>query len=77
MADATTQSSAMNWFDAINAAALTWYGVYQQGQAAQGTGVTVGPTRTGGFAVSATNPWPAVIIIGVIVIGAVYVYKKA
>lgn len=65
-----------DWFDRINTAAITWYGVYQgQQPATTNPTATITPLRTGGLSASIS---PAMLFLGAaVIIGAVYVYKKA
>jgi hypothetical protein len=68
-----------DWFDRINAAALTWYGVYAQQQpapvgGAQSSSASIGTTASG---VSASVSLPVLIVGAVVILGAIYVYKKA
>jgi hypothetical protein len=73
--DTTAQTTGIDWsgwFDRVNGAALTWYGIYQQNQPAT-TQPTIQPTRGGGLTISL----PLLIVGAVVVIGAVYIYKKS
>ena len=66
------------WFDRINSAGLTWYGVYAQNQPAPVGGTTptasIGATGSG---VSASVSMPVLIVGAIVVLGAIYVYKQA
>jgi len=71
-------NSTSDWFDRINTAALTWYGVYAQNQPAPTTGAgsaSVTFPRTGGVAASISLP---VLLVGAaVILGAIYVYRRA
>jgi hypothetical protein len=75
----TTNGGWSDWFDRINTAALTWYGVYAQNQPAP-VGTTANPSAsigTTGSGVQASVSLPVLIVGAVVIIGAIYVYKKA
>lgn len=74
--DATT-TSAGDWFDRINTAAITWYGVYTQNQPVSTLGAPSASMSTvpGGVAASVSLP---ILIAGVVlIVGVIYVLKKA
>lgn len=71
----TNSTNWSGWFDRINTAALTWYGVYAQNQpATPGTSASVSTTNRG---LSASVSLPMLIVGAVVILGAIYVYKKA
>ena len=75
-ATTTTNTTAMNWFDAIDDAAMKWYGIYMQNQQAganQAGSINYNPR--GGISASASLP--LLIVGGVVIILAVYIWKKA
>lgn len=66
------QQTWADWFDRVNGAALTWYGVYQAGQTGDQRIVVSQTPTTLGASIS-----PALLIVaGVVILGAIYVAKK-
>jgi hypothetical protein len=66
-----------SWFDRINTSAMTWYGIYQQNQPVNTIGQPGASVTTNRNGISASASLPILILGAVVILGAVYVYKKA
>lgn len=77
--DATTQTGTdwAGWFDRINSAAMTWYGIYQQGQPVATAGQPSASLAGSRGGVTVSSSWPILVVGAIVILGAVYLYKKA